>query len=86
MCGVIPIIRADVDYVNIISRCSLIFDRYASEDDIILSVGSLIQQPEKMLRMMEESLRVRKDFRYELVAARYTQLYQEIQALSHHLQ
>ncbi len=78
MCGTIPIIRADVDYADVFSRCSLIFDRYASEGEIISSIGSLIQQPERMLWMMKEALAVRKNFRYEIVAARYVQLYWEI--------
>jgi hypothetical protein len=85
MCGTIPIIRADVDYADIFSKCSLIFDRYASEAEVISSIGSLIQQPERMLRMMKEALEVRKNFLYEIVAVRYIQLYQEIQTpLSHH--
>lgn len=78
MCGTIPIIRADVDYADMFSRCSLIFDRYTPEDEIILSIGSLIQQPEEMLRMMRECLKVRKDFLYEAVSARYVQLYKEV--------
>ncbi len=84
MCGTIPIIRADVDYANMFSRCALIFDRYAPEDEIISSVGSLIQQPEGMLEMMKECLKVRENFLYEAVSARYVQLYKEVQSSSHH--
>lgn len=78
MCGTVPIIRADVDYADIFSKCSLIFDRYTPEDEIISAVGSLIQQPDRILKMMKESLSVRDKFLYETVAKQYIQLYQEL--------
>lgn len=78
MCGTVPIIRADVDYADIFSQCSLIFDRYAPEDEIISAIGSLFEQPERVLRMMEECLKIRNNFQYETVATQYIRLYQEI--------
>jgi glycosyltransferase involved in cell wall biosynthesis len=78
VCGTVPIIRADVDYAGIFSRCSMIFERYAPEDEIISAIGSLIRQPEKMREMMKECLSLRKNFLYETVATQYIQIYQDV--------
>lgn len=75
ICGVVPVIRADVDHADEIAKCSLLFDRDSSEDEIIESVLNLIDDPARVSEMMRRAREISARFTFEGVAKKYLELY-----------
>lgn len=75
ICGVVPVIRADVDNSDQIKECSLLFGREASEGEIIEGTLDLINDPARLRRMMRKAREVSRLFTFEMVAHRYLELY-----------
>jgi hypothetical protein len=75
MCGVIPIVRANIEKSQEIDCCSLIFNRFSSENEIIKKILELIKSPETIKTYMENSAKLSTHFRWETVACRYLDLY-----------
>ena len=75
MCGVVPIIRADVDHADMLEKCSLTFSR--SEDDkvIIKAVLDLLDNPGRLKEFMEKAKELSVNYTWESVAGRYIELY-----------
>jgi len=78
ICGVVPVIRADVDRAEDISTSSLLFDRNAKGDEIVDEVMSLILDKERLKFMMKSAREQSKNFTFESVAGRYTEIYRTI--------
>ena len=78
ICGVVPIIRANVEHVNDYSNCSLIFDRYTPEGLIIKAVIDLLNDTDRLHTMMEDAYMLSKKFIFENVAGKYLLLYESL--------
>jgi len=78
-CGVIPVIRADCYYSDDLVSCSLMYDKSAPDENIILGVRELISGPDLVKGMMERAFNLHTKFSFESVQARYLQLYQGLQ-------
>lgn len=76
--GVIPVIKANIENQEAISKCSLIFLKDVEDEIVIDSVCRLINNKEKMKRMLMESLELGKKYSFENVKQRYHQLYIDI--------
>jgi len=77
-CGVVPVIRADCEGSSELSTCSLLFDRNASNNEIILEVMRLIGDPNRLKTMMRDAFELRYKYSYESVKSRYLTLYREL--------
>ena len=78
ICGVVPVIRADIDYLQEIDRSSLSFSREATEDEILSRTLQLIEDPKKILNLMKHARDASKNFTWESVACRYIEFYRTI--------
>lgn len=76
--GTIPIIRADIDQVEALSKCSLIFKRSDSSEKIIDSINNLVENPSKVEAFMKEAFNTSSKFTWEAVAHRYINLYRQV--------
>lgn len=74
-CGVIPIIRADCYYSDDLASCSLIYDKTAPEENIILGIRELIGKPSSIKDMMGKAFNLHTKFSFESVQNRYLRLY-----------
>ena len=75
ICGVVPVIRADVDYSQKFANCSLVFGRETPQDEIIQQVINLLGDPIRLKTMMENALTLSNDFIFESVGMNYINLY-----------
>jgi glycosyltransferase involved in cell wall biosynthesis len=75
ICGVVPIIRADVDHSDVLRKCSLIFSRSDDDRVIIKAVLNLLGNPEKLKEYMKNAYELSADYTWESVADRYIELY-----------
>ena len=75
ICGVVPVIRADVDYSQMFANCSLVFGRETPQDEIIQQVINLLGDPIRLKTMMENALTLSNDFIFESVGMNYINLY-----------
>jgi len=75
ICGVVPLIRADVDKADEIKTCSLIFSRKDREEKIIQSILDLVNDPARLEQMMVHAKEISSQFTFETVADRYLKLY-----------
>lgn len=78
-CGVIPVVRADCDYLDEIRSCGLFFERNTDESVISNSLSSLLQNSEEMKAKMKLCLEVGSRFTYEEKAKNYILLYNSLQ-------
>jgi len=78
ICGVVPVIRADVEYAEDLSKCALLFERNASQDLVIDEVMKLISDKERLKRMMEDAKDLSAKFTFDNVADRYIEIYRSI--------
>jgi glycosyltransferase involved in cell wall biosynthesis len=78
MCGVVPIIRADVEDAAELQKCSLIFDRNDSDAKIISEILDLLKNREKLQAFMRSSRETSMNYRWEFVASRYIELYRMV--------
>jgi hypothetical protein len=78
ICGTLPVIRADVDRAEEISQSALLFDRNAGEDEIVDEVMILISDRERLRSMMTSAREQSRNFTFESVACRYTEIYRSV--------
>ncbi len=78
ICGVVPVIRADVEYAEDLSKCALLFDRNASQDLVIDEVMKLISDKERLKKMMKSARELSPKFTFDNVADRYIEIYRSI--------
>jgi glycosyltransferase involved in cell wall biosynthesis len=78
ICGVIPIIRADIDYAEDISSSALIFDRDSSESAIINTIKKIILDSEKCIQMMNNANEIGKKFSFDEMGKNYIELYNNL--------
>ncbi|PWR69497.1 glycosyltransferase [Methanospirillum stamsii] len=76
--GVIPVIKANIENQEAISKCSILFRKDVEDEIVISSVGRLINNKEKMKRMLMESFELGKQYSFENVKQRYHQLYLDL--------
>jgi len=75
ICGVVPVIRADVDYPHMFAHCSLMFDRHTPPDEIVQEVINLLGDPTRLKTMMKNALVLSNKFLFEAVCENYTNMY-----------
>ncbi len=78
ICGVVPVIRADVDSAEAMAECALLFSRNAGEDEIIGSVLELISDKERLKGMIKRARFLSSRHTFESVANRYLEMYRAI--------
>jgi len=78
ICGVIPVVRADIDHPEAFANCSLIFERDAPQDVIIRGVVNLLDNPNRLKTMMENSLALSNEFIFESVGINYINIYKNL--------
>jgi glycosyltransferase involved in cell wall biosynthesis len=76
--GTVPIIRATLDDCEAIEKCSLTFDKDSTFEDILDGVLKLIDDRERMKRMMKECYDTGLEFSWEKVAPRYFECYERL--------
>jgi glycosyltransferase involved in cell wall biosynthesis len=77
-CGVVPIIRADVENADQLIEASLIFSRNSSYDEIIEEIIKVIERPAKLTELIQNSRNISTKFTWETVAIRYMDLYNKL--------
>lgn len=77
-CGVIPIIRAEIDEVSELNECSLYFSRNMDQSKIIEVIGKLIENPKRMKKMMEFSRQAGLKFSFSEIGNNYLDLYNTV--------
>ncbi len=77
-CGAIPVMRASIESPESVSSCSLLFDRYTPEEEIISSIRDLATDPERCRRMMEDALTLSAQFTFNTVGPEYFRLYNQL--------
>jgi len=75
ICGTIPVIRADVNYAQDFSKCSLIFKRDDSEGDVITAILELLRDPIRIKKMMEDAVAISEKFKFDSVVNNYINMY-----------
>ncbi len=75
ICGVVPVIRADVDHSRKFANCSLMFGRDTPQDEIVQEVVNLLGDPARLKTMMEAALTLSNDFIFETVGVNYINMY-----------
>lgn len=78
ICGVVPVIRADVDYSQKFANCSLMFGRDTPRDEIVQKVINLLGDPIRLKTMMENALSMSNDFIFESVGVNYINMYKSV--------
>lgn len=61
-CGVIPIIKDDIDFSQELSQCSLIFNRESKDREIIDKIQFLIDSPDIFKMMMKKAIVIGERF------------------------
>ena len=74
-CGVVPVIRADCEFLDELSPYCLAFERYATGEEIMQKVAALIQEPTTLKLAMEQILHLREKFLFGNVMTNYETLY-----------
>jgi len=82
LCGAIPVVRASIEASEKISACSLMFDRYTPEEEIISGIRQLLGDPDRCRRMMENALSLGARFTFEAVGKNYLRLYSQVRERS----
>lgn len=77
-CGAIPVMRASIESPESVSSCSLLFDRYTPEEEIVSSLRDLATDPERCRRMMEDALTLSAQFTFNTVGPEYFRLYNRL--------
>lgn len=77
-CGVIPVIRANIDCLNEIDEFSLVIPRSAGEDKIKADVLELLSDYQKIKKLMSQSRLCANKFSWESAASRYVDLYNRL--------
>jgi glycosyltransferase involved in cell wall biosynthesis len=77
-CGAIPVVRASIEFSDDIAPCSLLFDRYSPEEEIVSHIRQLLADPDECRRMMENALMLGSKFTFEAVGPNYLNLYDQI--------
>ncbi len=75
ICGVVPVIRADIDYPQKFANCSLMFSRDTPGQEIIQEVINLLGNPTRLKAMMENALTLSSDFIFESIGVKYINMY-----------
>lgn len=78
ICGVVPVIRADIDYFQMFAHCSLMFSRETPKDEIIQEVISLLGDPTRLKTMIENALILSNNFIFETVGVNYITMYKSL--------
>jgi glycosyltransferase involved in cell wall biosynthesis len=76
--GTVPIIRATLDDRKTIDKCSLTFGKDSSLEDIRDGLLKLIDDRERLKRMMLECYEIGLEFSWEKVAGRYVECYERL--------
>lgn len=79
ICGVVPVIRANIDHEETLSPCSLIFDQSYSDDEIVNDVLNVIKNKDVMLHKMVKARELSEKFTWEKVAPQYIEAYNSLQ-------
>jgi glycosyltransferase involved in cell wall biosynthesis len=75
ICGVVPIVRADIDNAAAFHEYALIFDRFESEEKIISAILDLLGNPKRLKTFMESAREASINYRWDVAANRYIDLY-----------
>ena len=76
--GTIPVVKANLDDRAVIEKCSLIFGKDSTFEEIRDQVLQLIGDRERMKRMMMECYETSLEFTWEWVAGRYIECYERV--------
>jgi hypothetical protein len=77
-CGVVPVVRADIDDAEEISECGLLFDRDTPENDILNRVIKLIEHPSEVKSLMRKAVDLSRKFTFESAGPNYLKLYKSL--------
>jgi glycosyltransferase involved in cell wall biosynthesis len=77
-CGVVPVVRANLDIADDLREFSLIFDRNAKEEDIIRSVSDLISNTNKHKEFMKQAFLASSRYSWDSAAIEYIKLYNHL--------
>ncbi len=77
-CGVITIIKADIEQADRVVRTSLLFGKDESEEEMINKVTELLEDRSKMKQLMTNAIHTGRTLTWETVARKYVQLYEQL--------
>ncbi len=77
-CGVITIIKADIEQADRVVRASLLSSRDESEEEIVSKVIELLKDHRRMKQLMTNGIHTCRPLTWETVARRYIQLYEQL--------
>jgi glycosyltransferase involved in cell wall biosynthesis len=77
-CGTISVIRANIDDAEKISHCSLLFDQFHSEEEVLAEIHRMISDPKTMKSMMRASRILGEQFTWDNVASNYLEIYRSV--------
>jgi glycosyltransferase involved in cell wall biosynthesis len=78
LAGTIPVIRAVIEDRESVEKCSLIFGKDATMEDMVAEIRTLTGDVEKIRRLMAECREIGQRYSWENVSPRYIQVYERI--------
>lgn len=78
LAGTIPVIRAVIEDRESVERCSLIFGKEATMENIVAEIRTLACDVERMRRLMTECREIGQRYSWEEVSTRYIQVYERV--------
>ena len=75
ICGVIPIVKADLDNKEELSSGIIFFNRYSNKAEIYASIVGLLENPEHLKNLMTYAYQKGLSHSWESVAVRYLEFY-----------
>jgi glycosyltransferase involved in cell wall biosynthesis len=78
LCGVIPVVRVNIEYLDELAPCSLAFARETPDEEILGQVEALVADPRRCRQMMEAAWALSRRFTFASVAGRYLDMYDRV--------
>lgn len=76
--GTVPVIRAHLEDMRTIERCSLTFGKADTAEDISAAMKALIDDRERLKELMTRSFEIGCEFTWEKVSSRYLDCYERL--------
>jgi len=79
-CGIIPVIKDEIDLSQELAPCSLIFNRNSKDKEIIDKIQFLIDSPDIFKMMMKKAVVIGERFSFDKISKNYIDLYMSVLA------
>jgi len=77
-CGVIPVVKAKIDHIDLVKQCGLIFNDNSTAEEISKLIMDLVNDRDKLKKLMKFSYNLGRQFTWEKVSIRYSNVYDNL--------